>query len=131
MVERVWWNEVLLVSSFAGAFFFGVINVPVYEAPKELTIILLTLPVLMIWPYMFLYKSLTALRDEDISPPLIKAWRLCETRTSRTPIEKPYGFVRRGRLTPKHIHFILYAIFTSYYATVLISIYYQTIRVKE
>jgi hypothetical protein len=48
MVERVWWNEVLLVSIFVGAFFFGVINVPVYEAPKELTIILLTLPVLMI-----------------------------------------------------------------------------------
>mgnify|MGYP000906381589 FL=1 len=52
MVEQVWckgywWNEVLLVSSSEGAFFFGVINVPlhgvinvpVYEAPKELAII--------------------------------------------------------------------------------------------
>jgi len=45
MVERIWWNEVLLVSSFAEAFFFGVINVLlhgvinvlVYEAPKELS----------------------------------------------------------------------------------------------
>ena len=37
MVEQVWWNEVLLVSSFAEAFFFGVINVLVYEAPKELS----------------------------------------------------------------------------------------------
>ena len=32
------WNEVLLVSSSAGAFFFGVINVLVYEAPKELVV---------------------------------------------------------------------------------------------
>ena len=38
MVERIWWNEVLLVSSFAEAFFFGVINVLVYEAPQELAI---------------------------------------------------------------------------------------------
>jgi hypothetical protein len=52
MVEQVWWKgywwkEVLLVSSSIGAFFFGVINVSlhgvinvlVYEAPKELAII--------------------------------------------------------------------------------------------
>jgi hypothetical protein len=37
MVEGVWWNEVLLVSSSEGAFFFGVINVLVYEAPQELS----------------------------------------------------------------------------------------------
>ena len=37
MVERIWWNEVLLVSSFAEAFFFGVINVLVYEALQELS----------------------------------------------------------------------------------------------
>jgi len=34
---EIWWNEVLLVSSSAGAFFFGVINVLVYEAPQELS----------------------------------------------------------------------------------------------
>ena len=38
MVKRIWWNEVLLVSSFVEAFFFGVINVLVYEAPKELVV---------------------------------------------------------------------------------------------
>jgi hypothetical protein len=45
MVKRIWWNEVFLVSSFAEAFFFGVINillygvinVLVYEAPQELS----------------------------------------------------------------------------------------------
>ena len=54
--SHVWWNEDLLVSSSVGAFFFVVINVPlhgvinvlIYEAPKELTIIFLTLPGLMI-----------------------------------------------------------------------------------
>ena len=38
MVEGVWWNEVPLVSNSEGVFFFGVINVPVYEAPKELVV---------------------------------------------------------------------------------------------
>jgi len=45
MVEGKWWKEVPLLSSFAEAFFFGVItillqgviNVLVYEAPKELS----------------------------------------------------------------------------------------------
>ena len=60
-------------------------------------------------------KSLAALRDEDVSQPF------GETRTSRHHRYSP----------PKHIHFILYAIFTSYYAIVLISTYYQDIRVKE
>jgi len=44
--HKRWWKEVLLLSSFASAFFFGVINlllqgvinVLVYEAPKELAI---------------------------------------------------------------------------------------------
>jgi hypothetical protein len=42
--HKRWWKEVPLLSSFASAFFFGVINlllqgvinVLVYEAPKEL-----------------------------------------------------------------------------------------------
>ena len=43
MVERCpphkrWWKEVPLLSSSEGALFFGVINVLVYEAPKELAI---------------------------------------------------------------------------------------------
>jgi len=37
-VKLVWRNEVLLLSSFAEAFFFRVINILVYEAPKELVI---------------------------------------------------------------------------------------------
>ena len=43
--HKRWWKEVPLLSSFASAFFFGVINVLlhgvinvlVYEAPKELS----------------------------------------------------------------------------------------------
>jgi hypothetical protein len=37
-VKRVWWKEDVLVSNSAEAFFFGVINVLVYEAPKELVV---------------------------------------------------------------------------------------------
>ena len=33
-----WWKEVPLLSSSAGVFFFGVINVLVYEASQELAI---------------------------------------------------------------------------------------------
>ena len=36
--HKRWWKEVPLLSSSAGVFFFGVINVLVYEAPKELAI---------------------------------------------------------------------------------------------
>ncbi len=36
--HKRWWKEVPLLSSSAGVFFFGVINVLVYEAPKELSI---------------------------------------------------------------------------------------------
>ena len=36
--HKRWWKEVPLVSSSAGVFSFGVINVLVYEAPKELSI---------------------------------------------------------------------------------------------
>jgi len=36
--HKRWWKEVPLLSSSEGALFFGVINVLVYEAPKELAI---------------------------------------------------------------------------------------------
>jgi len=36
--KEYWWKEVLLVSRSIGAVFFGVINVLVYEAPKELVV---------------------------------------------------------------------------------------------
>ena len=36
--HKRWWKEVPLLSSSAGVFFFGVISVLVYEAPKELSI---------------------------------------------------------------------------------------------
>ena len=37
-VSQPWWNDVLIVSNSEGVFFFGVINVLVYEAPKELVV---------------------------------------------------------------------------------------------
>jgi hypothetical protein len=85
-VSQPWWNDVLIVSNSEGVFFFGVINVLVYEAPKELVVS----KVLKKLRFIFFVYITTKER---------KALRLCETRTSHHLWKKPYGFARRGRLT--------------------------------